>query len=174
MSLIRHLIVALLTSATGAVADVAAQWPDAVTPGTRVQVRLPESQYQIDGTRGHLVRGRITALAPDTVYLAVTDSVGPLAIPRALLQRLEISKGVPSRGLSAVKRGVLGGAIAAVTALIWFGLDDEPDGTDSGDAALVAGGFGLVLGSVFGALYPRERWKRVRLGEGGVTALVAF
>jgi hypothetical protein len=100
--------------------------------------------------------------------------VGPLAIPRTLLQRLEISKGVPSRGLSALKRGVFGGASAALTALILFGLDDEPDGTDSGDAALAAGGVGLVLGSVFGALYPRERWKRVRLGEGGVTASMSF
>jgi hypothetical protein len=163
MSLIRHLLVALLASAMGAVADLAAQWPAAVTSGSRVQVRLPEAQYQIDSHRGHLIRGRISALAPDTLYLAVTDSVGPLAIPRPLLQRIDISKGVPSRGMSALIRGVVSGAASALGALIVFGINDDPDGIDSGDAALVAGGVGLVLGSVFGALYPRERWKRVRL-----------
>lgn len=162
----RHFMVALLTTTMGAAADLTAQWPADVTPDTRVQARLPETQYQIDGPRGQLIRGRIAALAPDTLYLAVTDSLGPLAIPRALVQRLQISKGVPSRGVSALQRGVLLGASSALLALVAFGIDDEPDGTDSGTAALVLGGVGVVVGSVLGALYPRERWKRVRLDGG--------
>jgi hypothetical protein len=105
------------------------------------------------------------ALAPDTLYLALTDSLGPLAIPRSLIQRVDISRGVPSRGVSALQRGVLSGVTSALAALVAFATNDEPDGINAGTAALVWGGVGVVGGSVFGALYPRERWKRVRLGQ---------
>jgi hypothetical protein len=165
MSLIRHLGVALLLSAISAATNLTAQWPAELAPGARVRARLPEAQYQVDGSRGHLVRGRIMALAPDTLYLAVTDSLGPLAIPRSLIQRIDISRGLPSRGLSALQRGVLSGVTSALAALIAFGINDEPDGIDAQTAALVWGGVGAVGGSVFGALYPRERWKRVQLGQ---------
>jgi hypothetical protein len=174
MSLIRSFGVALLTIAPSAATDLAAQWPAGLAPGDRVRARLPEAEYQIAGPRGHELRGRITALSPDTLYLAVTDSLGPLAIPRRLVQRLDVSRGVPSRGLSALQRGAVSGVTGALTGLIAFGIDDEPDGVDAETAALVWGGVGVVMGGVIGALYPRERWKRVRLGEGGAVASVQF
>jgi hypothetical protein len=37
---------------------------------------------------------------------------------------------------------------------------------NTGSAALVGAGVGLTTGAVLGALYPHERWKRVRLNEG--------
>jgi hypothetical protein len=119
----------------------------------------------MDGVRGHLIRGRVTALSGDTLYLAVTDSLGPLAIPRSLIQRLDVSRGVPSRGLSALQRGVLSGALGALTGLLVFGIDDEPDGIEAGEAALVYGGVSFALGSVLGAVFPHERWKRLQLGS---------
>lgn len=154
----------LLALTLGMASSVAAQWPGEVAPGARVQVRLPEVQYQAGGSRGHLIRGLVTGLTPDTIYLAVTDSVGRLAIPRALIQRMDLSRGVPSRGQSAAQRGLLMGAIGALWFLFVAELDDEPDGLDEGDAMLIGAGTGAVMGSVLGALYPRERWKRVRLG----------
>jgi hypothetical protein len=51
-------------------AGVNAQWPAEIVLGTRVQAQLPEAQFQPAGRRGHLLRGRVTALAPDTLYLA--------------------------------------------------------------------------------------------------------
>jgi hypothetical protein len=142
-------------------ADLAAQWPSEVTPGTRIRIRLPETQYQMDGPRGHLLRGRVAALSGDTVYLAVTDSVGSLAIPRAMIQRLDVSRGAPSRGVSALQRG----AITAVGGALWgllAGSLDESNDVDTEDAMLVGGGIGLAVGGVLGAIFPRERWKRVR------------
>ncbi|MGH7579277.1 MAG: hypothetical protein ACREM9_03840 [Gemmatimonadales bacterium] len=139
---------------------VAAQWPVEVAPGARIRVRLPEVQYQWDGPRGHLVRGRVTGLSPDTLYLAVADSVGSLAIPRPLIQRADISRGAPSRGLSALQRGVITGAGGAMWGLLTTGLYDEPD---QGEAALIGGGIGLAMGAVFGAIFPHERWKRVKV-----------
>jgi hypothetical protein len=159
MPLVRHLALAALTIAAGPASSLAAQWPTGVTPGARVQARLPETQLQIEGPRGHLVRGRVTALTADTLYLAVTDSLGPLAIPRPLILRLDLSRGVPSRGESALRRG-LGTAVAgALTGLLVAAFDDD---VESGDGALVGAGIGLAVGAISGALFPRERWKRAR------------
>ena len=150
--------------AVHAATPVVAQWPDAIAPGTRVQARIPEAQYQMGGRRGHLLRGRITALAPDTLYLAVTDSLGPLAVPRALIQHLDFSRGVPSRASSALTRGLVAGAGAALLFVLSNEMRDASDRTSTGTAALVGGALGLSFGAVWGGLYPRERWKSVRVG----------
>ncbi|HKP50103.1 MAG TPA: hypothetical protein VJU17_08835 [Gemmatimonadales bacterium] len=154
-------IAVVLIALAGWTVSLAAQWPAQVSAGTRVQVRLPEAQYQV-GPRGQLLRGRITGLAEDTLYLAVADSVGPLAIPRAFVQRLEISRGAPSRGVSALLGGLIGGAFGAATFYLVTVI--SPNGGDSGDAALMGGAIGLGLGGLSGALWPQERWKRVRSG----------
>jgi hypothetical protein len=143
--------------------DVPAQWPATVTPGARVQVRLPELQYQFVGPRGHAIRGRVNTLTPDTLYLSVTDSLGPLPIPRRMIDRLQVSRGVPSRFNSALRSGLVS---AVGTALISVGLnelDDEPGRLSVGEAALLGGGVGLVFGGTMGAIFPAERWKRVPL-----------
>jgi hypothetical protein len=142
-----------------------AQWPPAIAPGARVQARLPEVQYQFSGSRGHPIRGRVTALTADTLYLAVTDSVGPLAIPRRLIQRLDRSRGVPSRGASAVRRGLLAGAGTALLFALLNDFDEPPRRMSTESAALFGAGFGLATGAVLGAVFPRERWKRVRLED---------
>jgi hypothetical protein len=129
-----------------------------------VRARLPEAQYQADGRRGHLLRGRVTALTADTLYLAVTDSVGPLAVPRRLIERLDYSRGVPSRASSAVTRGLLLGAGSALLLVLLNESEDASERASTGTAALVGAGLGFTTGAVYGALYPRERWKAVRLG----------
>jgi hypothetical protein len=147
-----------------AATTLSAQWPASITPGTRVRVRLPEVQYQADSRRGLLLRGRVTALAPDTLYLAVTDSLGPLAVPRTLVEHLDISRGVPSRATSALRRGLLAGAGTALLLVLFNEMEDASDRTSTGTAALVGAGVGVSFGALFGALYPRERWASVRVG----------
>ena len=146
------------------IAGASAQWPAEIVAGARVQARLPEVQFQPVGRRGHLLRGRVAGLTPDTLYLAVTDSVGPLAIPRHLIERLDYSRGVPSRAASAVVQGLRTGAAMALLLVLWNELDEESDRTRTGTAALVGGGVGVALGGLVGALRPQERWGRVRLG----------
>jgi hypothetical protein len=65
--------------------------------------------------------------------------------------------------MSALRRGILVGAGCALVGLAITGLDDEPDGTDAEEAALIGGAVGFGTGALFGALFPHERWKRVRL-----------
>lgn len=126
-------------------------------------MRLPEAEFQSGAARGQLLRGRVARLAPDSLYLAVTDSVGPLPIPRALIERIDVSRGVPSRATSALIRGIQTGLSFALVAALVNELYDESN-VSFGEAALAGGGIGLVLGGVVGALRPEERWRRVRLG----------
>jgi hypothetical protein len=130
-----------------------------MVPGARVQVQVPERQYQLNVTRGQMLRGKVTATTADTLYLAVGDSIGPLAIPRRLIQHAYLSRGVPSSGESAIRRG-LGGAIGG--ALVGWGIGALDDDIDNSDAALIGGAIGLGTGAIFGALFPQERWKRMK------------
>ena len=140
-----------------------AQWPPSVSSGARVQVCLPEVQYQLGGRRGHLVRGRVTSLTTDTLYLAVTDSLGPLAIPRQMIERLEFSRGVPSRLASALRRGLISAAATSLLLVVLNEFDEEQNRGSTGSAALIGAVGGFVAGGVAGAIYPTERWKHVRL-----------
>ena len=141
-----------------------AQWPPEIVRGTRVQAQLPEAQFQPVGRRGHLVRGRVAGMAPDTLYLAVTDSVGPLAVPRSLIERLDYSRGVPSRPSSALSQGLRTGVAMALLLVLLNEMEEGSDRVSTGTAALVGGGVGLSIGALVGALRPQERWRRVRLG----------
>ena len=155
------MIVALGTLA--AAQSLEAQWPARIVPGARVRARLPEMQYQQGNQRGHLLRGRVSRLSADTLYLAITDSVGPLAIPRHLIQRLDYSRGVPSRLSSALTRGLVSGAVLAGVLALWNELEEDP-GTSTGDAALIGAAVGFGTGAIAGAIFPIERWKSVKLG----------
>jgi hypothetical protein len=150
--------------------NLAAQWPAGIAAGARVQARLPEVQYQVNGRRGQLVRGRVTALTPDSLYLAITDSLGPVAVPRRLIERLAYSRGVPSRLSSAARRGLFAGAATALLFVLMNEMDEEPGRASTGSAALVGAGVGLTTGAVLGAIYPRERWKGVRLEKDSSSA----
>jgi len=144
------------------VARANSQWPPEVAAGARVQVRLPEAEFQ-PKARGQLLRGRVVRLAQDSLYLAVTDSVGPLAIPRSLIERLEYSRGVPSRPTSALIQGLRTGVAYALVVGLVNELYDDSD-LSFGEAALLGGGIGVAIGAVVGAIRPEERWRRVRLG----------
>lgn len=158
MTLIRSVLnVCALTLAP--LSTALAQWPSGMVPGARVQVQVPERQYQFNAHRGQMLRGKVTTISPDTLYLAVGDSIGPLAIPRRLIQHAYLSRGVPSTGESAIRRGI-GGAIGG--ALIGWGIGALDDDIDDGDAALIGGAIGLGTGALFGALFPQERWKRMK------------
>jgi hypothetical protein len=144
------------------VGAVSAQWPPEIVPGARVQAQLAEVQFQSGAGRGHLLRGRVAGLASDTLYLAVTDSVGPLAIPRQAIQRLDHSRGVPSRASSALMRGLRAG-LASALLLVAFNELNQGSDWSAGEAALVGGAVGLGVGGLVGALRPEERWRQVRL-----------
>jgi hypothetical protein len=139
-----------------------AQFPAEVQPGARVRVWIPETTRQEEGPyRRQLLRGTVESV-DGTLRLRVPGTAGSLAIPRAAVRRLDVSRGV-SRGASAVERAV-GGAIGGA---ITFALLNDPrrrggphyrtDWRAAGVGAAWGGGIGAVIGFAF----PHERWRRV-------------
>jgi len=141
--------------------SVAAQWSPSLREGARVKVRLPEKEFQFMGARGQDLRGTVARLAPDTLYLRISDSLSLAAIPRTLIGRLDLSKGVPSRASSAARTGIRWGILYALL----FALYDSGESTSlsNTERTVIGGGIGLSIGAVFGAIYPVERWKHLRL-----------
>jgi hypothetical protein len=157
----RLFIVISLLLAAPRLAD--AQFPAEVQPGTRVRVWIPETTRQEQGPyRRQLVRGTVDAVDESTLRLRIAGSAGSLAIPRAAVRRLDVSRGV-SRGASMFERaagGAIGGAIG-------FALLNDPrrsggphyrtDWRAAGVGAAWAAGISAVVGLAF----PYERWRRV-------------
>jgi hypothetical protein len=117
---------------------------------------LPDSLRQAWGPRVQWVHGGVEALATDTVYLRVHATPSPLAVPRASIKRMERSVGVPPRFESGL-RGALAGAF-----WLWaVSLVGESSVWNDEIAGAVAGG--AAIGFAFGAIFPTERWRRIRL-----------
>jgi hypothetical protein len=139
-----------------------AQFPAEVRPGARVRVWIPEPDRQQEGPyRRQLLRGTVESV-DGTLRVRVPGTAGSLAIPRASVRRLDVSRGV-SRPASAVERAI-GGAIGGA---ISFALLNDPrrrggphyrtDWRAAGVGAAWGGGIGAVIGLAF----PHERWHRV-------------
>jgi hypothetical protein len=140
-----------------------AQFPADVRAGTRVRVWIPETLRQEEGpNRRLLLRGTVESVDGTSLRLRVPGTMGSLAIPRASVRRLDVSRGV-SRGASMVERavsGAIGGAIA-------FGLLNDPRRSGGPtyrtdwQAAGVGAAWGGGLGAFVGLIWPHERWRRV-------------
>jgi len=146
--------------AAPALAD--AQFPAELQPGMRVRVWIPETTRQEQGPdRRQLLRGTVESV-DGTLRLRVPGTVGPLAIPRASVRRLDVSRGV-SRGASMLERAV-GGAIGGAIA---FALLNDPRRSGGPHyrtdwrAAGVGAAWGGGIGAVVGLAFPHERWRRV-------------
>ena len=145
-------------------AALRAQFVD-VPVGTRVRVWLPEPSRQEEGpVRRQLLRGSVSRVAGDTLLLSIPGAAGAVAIPRATMRRLDVSRGV-SRPVSAVERAV-GGAIGGA---ITYALMNDPRRSGGPHyrtdwrAAGVGASWGAGIGAVVGFIFPHERWHRVRL-----------
>jgi hypothetical protein len=155
------LIVFSLVLATSRLA--AAQFPAEVQRNTRVRVWIPEPVRQEEGPdRRQLVRGTVESVDDGTLRVRMPGTLGALAIPRASVRRLDVSRGV-SRGASMVERAV-GGAIGGA---ILFGLLNDPRRTGGPSyrtdwrAAGIGAAWGAGIGAVIGLTWPHERWRRV-------------
>ncbi|MDP9205764.1 MAG: hypothetical protein M3P12_09955 [Gemmatimonadota bacterium] len=139
-----------------------AQFPAEVRPGTRVRVWVPEATRQAEGPyRRQLLRGTVES-ADGTLRLRVPGAASSIAIPRASVRRLDVSRGV-SRAASAVERAV-GSAIGGA---ILFGLLNDPRRSGGPHyrtdwrAAGVGAAWGGGIGAIVGFTWPHERWRRV-------------
>lgn len=157
----RLFIVTCLLLAAPGLAD--AQFPAEVQPGTRVRVWIPEPTRQDEGPyHRQLLRGTVESVDGGTLRLRIPGSANSLAIPRASVRRLDVSRGV-DRGASMIERaagGAIGGAIS-------FALLNDPRRTGGPHykrdwrAAGVGASWGAGIGAVVGLIFPHESWRRV-------------
>ncbi|HET7460036.1 MAG TPA: hypothetical protein VFJ82_02265 [Longimicrobium sp.] len=132
-------------------------------PGQRVMLVLTH-QRDVEGyTPAQVLRGTLTRATADSLTLQLHTGTGPITVARGAVRRTYLSRGVPSRAESAAGGAVVG----AVGGALWGWLYNPEDGSWLGTrsdthAALIGAGMGGGFGMVMGALFPRERWKRVR------------
>ena len=159
--MMRLLIIASLLLAASRLA--VAQFPVEVQPGTRVRVWIPEPTRQDEGPyHRQLLRGTVESVDGGTLRLRIPGSANSLAIPRASVRRLDISRGM-DRGASMIE-GAAGGAIGGA---ITFALLNDPRRTGGPHykrdwrAAGVGASWGAGIGAVVGLIFPHESWRRV-------------
>ena len=155
-----QVVIALLVTISGL---AVAQYPTDVRPGTRVRVWIPEPVRQEHAPESRqLLRGTVDAVDGSVLRLRVPSTTNSLAIPRASVRRLDVSRGV-SRGASMVERAI-GGAIGSA---ILFALLNDPDRSGGPHyrtdwrAAGVGAAWGGGIGALIGFIWPYERWRRV-------------
>ncbi len=141
----------------------AAQFPAEIQSGTRVRVWIPEpTRQEQPPERRQLLRGSVESVDGGVLRMRVPSTVGSLAIPRASVRRLDVSRGV-SRGASMIERAV-GGAIGGA---ILFGMLNDPNRSGGPHyrtdwrAAGVGAAWGGGIGAAIGFIWPYERWRRV-------------
>ena len=160
----RYLVIAaaMLVSSVPA----AAQFPERVQPGVRVRVSLPEAQRQQEDSpwRRQRLRATVSGVSSDTLRLVVPGSTGSLAVARADIRHLDVSKGT-SRAASAFERAIGFAIVGAISAAI----ENDPSSSEwpnysrTWRAAGEGAKWGAALGAVVGFVFPTERWRRVRL-----------
>lgn len=143
----------------------AAQFPSGVVPGVRVRVAVPDTARQSPLVpRQQLLFGTVVRATADSLHLALPGLGGVVAVPHGQLRALSVSRGVPSRGQSAVREGVRWAVLGALV----FAVSDTRDaavGRNARERAAYGAGFGLGVGAIVGAVWPSERWRRLSLRD---------
>lgn len=162
--MLRSVFLALVLSLASSL-PAAAQFPEAVTPGTRVRIVVPDTVRQAPlAPRQQVLFGTVVGVERDSIQIVLPYLSGALAVPRSQVRALSVSLGVPSRTESALRKGL---ELALLTALVFVVTDDGNGqfGDNLGERAAVGAGVGFGVGAVLGAVWPSERWRRLRLRD---------
>ena len=118
-------------------------------------------------TVGSTITGRVVAVTPDTLRLAV-EGPDPVTVTTATVRRVDVSRGQSSRGASARKWAIRGAVISGLLGAISLGLQHDTVGESGSSvpkaAALGAwsgGLFGGLIGAGIGASRGGDRWEQV-------------
>ena len=132
-------------------------------PQQRVMVTLTR-QPEVEGaTPSQAIRGTLLAIDADSMTVQVHPGTSPLRVSRGVVRHMYVSRGVPSRTQSAAVGAVGGAALVALSFWLQNQDDDRREFSSDHDAVLTGAAVGGGLGLITGALFPRERWHRVRL-----------
>jgi hypothetical protein len=162
----RLMVLGALLALLAATRPLAAQLPAEVGTGTRVRIAIDDSVRQL-----HFVAptqwlyGTVVARAADTLYVSLLNLPAPLAVPRASMRSLSVSRGLPSPTRSAFVQGARGAVLGALMFAVLQDIDENSAFPGRGEAALAGGVAGAGLGVYLGLRQPLERWRAVSLGR---------
>jgi len=130
-----------------------------VNIGDRIRVSAADHPVQI---------GRVTSVDAASIALQADGAAAPVSISRATVKRIDISRGVRTKGQAAKKGALRWGIILAVVGAISLGLQHEEvgeDGSSPGKAAALGAWsgalFGGLIGAAVGAGRAGEQWEKI-------------
>ena len=153
------LVTLALAAALVPAAPAVAQENAEPQPIQRVMLVLT-SQREVEGyTRAQALRGTLVAEDADSLTVQLHPGTGPIRVARSAVWRMYVSRGVPGRTQSAAT----GAALGAIGGAFWsWAYNPERQRRSDEHALLLGAAAGGSFGLVMGALFPAERWKRVR------------
>lgn len=141
-----------------------------LAPPASAQSSLPiaiDQRLRLWTDAADAVTGRVTAITPATVQVAVDDR-DPVTVSTTMVRRVEISRGRTSRGAGFRKGAIRGAIIMGALGALSLGLQHEQvgeDGSSVGEAValgLWSGGlFGALIGGGIGAARSGDRWEQI-------------
>jgi hypothetical protein len=132
--------------------------------GERIRVALPDTLRQDESrtSRRMILRGSVTRLHADTLFLRPAGTTGELGVVRSQAISLHRSGGVRSRLASAARTS----AFMAVGGAAWTGgtyrsVDRDLGIKNRGEAVAVGAIAGAVAGAIVGVFLRTERWTSI-------------
>ena len=131
--------------------------------GERVRVHVRDD-YRHRAAGSHLeLRGRVTSADSNKLVMELPHVSPPVTISRADIARLDVSRGIPSRFRSGMQGLVAGAVVGALWGLAYHVLDVGGGDTEWENAMGGGAVIGGAIGATAGAVWPVERWRRVRI-----------
>ena len=113
------------------------------------------------------VTGRVVAITVDTVQVA-EEGHDPVTVVSRTVRRVEVSRGVASRGAGFKKGAVRGAIVLAAIGALSLGLQHDSVGEDGSSVggAVALGAFsgalfGALVGGAIGAARSGDEWQQV-------------
>jgi hypothetical protein len=154
----RNLVMFVFVGICGVPALASAQASLPISVNQRVRVWTQASEA---------ITGSVATIAADGFEVAV-EGGAPVRVARSAVRKVEVSRGVRSKGSGAKKGALWGGLISAAAGAVLAGLQHEEigeDGSSVGKAAALgawSGGlFGGLIGAGVGAARAGEKWEQV-------------
>ena len=144
-------------------ATARAQSTDSIQAGTRIRIGVHTGERTLlRRPKTQALVGTLVSTSGDTILLTVRPGAAPLRVPRETVNELHVSRGVPSRFESAVRRAILPTLASATFTAVALNVRRRENDPAPGRGALSAAASTAALSGAIGLLSPKERWQRLR------------
>jgi putative intracellular protease/amidase len=155
--------VATVVVLAGAPITAGAQSLESLPAAARIRLDVHTGERTLLGRpKTQSLAGALVAARGDTILLSVVPGADPVSVPRAAIRDLHVSRGVPDRFESAVRRAVLPTLASAALTAVSLNVRRRDGDPSPGRGALTAAGSTAALTGAIGFIMPKERWQRLR------------